>query len=68
MYEDSENGVVDLGKLHSYNDPFTPRTGKTLTWRDVNMIVVSFLCINTPFHIILLKKKCCCRKRKERKK
>lgn len=43
MNEDSENSVVDLDKPHSYNDPFTPRTGKTLTWRNINMTVVSFM-------------------------
>lgn len=39
MNEGSENSVVDLGKPHSYNDPFTQRTGKTLTWRNINMTV-----------------------------
>ena len=37
---DPEKDVVDArnkSKLSAHDDPFAPREGKTLVWRDVNM-------------------------------
>jgi len=36
-----EEGELPMTKGHHTADPFAPREGKTLVWRDVNMTLVS---------------------------
>jgi hypothetical protein len=47
--EKAEHGALPPNRLHResslrniYTDPFAAREGKTLTWRNVNMTLVSF--------------------------
>lgn len=37
----SDQGAVDLPSIHT--DPFAAREGKTLTWKNINMTLVSSL-------------------------
>lgn len=41
--DDDELNQISLDQRHT--DPFAPREGRTLCWRNVNMTLVSFSCI-----------------------
>jgi hypothetical protein len=45
---------LPVGPGHHSADPFAPREGKTLVWKDVNMTLVCYLFISLVFFLVFL--------------